>query len=265
MFPSTFILGLVFAVYFLMGIPLQSFAQQSAGNSDPMQQAAKMANITRDWLNGKLSTPGTSGEMHELKRSNESGQLIVTYDLIVKGAPRDQTYSLLAWPINAASPSQQMKGLTISEDGVLVCNGKTSEQCVGDKENSRVSFVFAQPGQGEVFRIALVSADGKTKIFFAAIPDPIIQTSQTCSLEVVRLTPKFELVLVRAKGYQPNEDLLLASKSYDESHDQQAKADNEGRYVSALLPGVKGRQNGKTTLSLKGGGCAPELSFEWGK
>ena len=135
---------------------------------------------------------------------------------------------------------------------------------MGDKKDDPVDLTF-MPGQGEVFRTALVSKDGHVKVFFAIVPDPIIKTSQGCSLEVVRLMPHFELVLIRATGYQPNEDLLFASKSYEESKEQQVKADSDGEYFAGILPFVKDKQGGTTVLKIKGERCAPELSFKWGK
>jgi len=263
--PTIFVLALVLFGSVGPAKPQQSSAQETAGKAaDPTQQAAKMANLTRDWMSGKLSTPGTTAEVHEVARSTERGQLLVQYNVFVKGAPEDQTYTLMSWPINAARPLEQTKGLSITSDGLVVCAGRTPEQCVGEKKDDPVDFTFS-PGQGEVFRMALVSADGSAKVFFAVVPDPIIKTNRGCSLEVVRLMPRFELVLIRAKGYAPKEDLLFASKSYDESHEGQVKADTDGTYVSAMLPFVKGKPSGRTTVKLKGGGCAPELSFEWGK
>jgi hypothetical protein len=260
--------GIVLALLGFCGLakPRPSSAQEPQGNAtDPMKLAAGMVNVTRDWLSGKLSTAGTSVEIHEVSRSNDGGQLMVRYNVVVKGAPKDQTYTLMSWPINAAKPLEQMRGLTISATGLVVCAGRTPEQC-GDSQklDDPVDFTFL-PGRGEIFRMALVSADGDAKVFFAMVPDPIIKTNGGCSLEVVRLMPRFELVLIRAKGYAPKEDLLFASKSYDESHEGQVKADTDGTYVSAMLPFVKGKPSGRTTVKLKGGGCAPELSFEWGK
>jgi len=260
--------SIVLAVLGFCGLakPQPSSAQEPQGNvTDPMKVAAGMANLTRDWLSGKLSTAGTSVDIHEVSRSNDGGDLRVRYNFFVKGAPKDQTYTLMSWPINAAKPLEQMRGLTISATGLVVCAGRTPEQC-GDSQklDDPVDFTFV-PGRGEIFRMALVSADGDAKVFFAIVPDPIIKTNGGCSLEVVRLMPRFELVLIRAKGYQPKEDLLFASKSYDESHEGQVKADTDGTYVSAILPFVKGKPSGRTTVKLKGGGCAPEISFEWGK
>ena len=238
--------------------------QQANPAADPMKQATRLANITRDWMNGKLSTPGTSAEMREVSRTNNHGQLMVIYNVFISGAPKDQTYNLAVWPVTAAGPSESSRGLSIAPNGLLICAGRAPGQCVGEKKDDPVDFAFPA-AKGEVFRLALVAADGSAKILFAVVPDPIIKKDRGCSLEAIRLLPKFELVLVRAQGFQPNEELQFTSKSEDEPKENQAKADPEGGYTTALLPFVKNKQIGKADIKLKGAACAPSLSFEWGK
>jgi hypothetical protein len=257
-----FVSAIILLAFFGLAISQRSFAQQPP---DPFKDPATITKMTADWLNGKLSSPGVSVEIKEVDRSTDGGQLKVQYHVFVKGAPKDQTYALSAWPINAAGPAPQMEGLSILADGVVACAGRLPGQC-GQKEqpDDPVEFTF-MPGKAEVFRLLLISADGKWKIFFAMVPDPIIKTDGACSVEVIRLTPKFELTLVRGKGFQPGEEITFASKSYDESHVVKVKAGSDGEYQSAVLPYVKKHANGMTALQLKGASCAPELSFGWGQ
>lgn len=245
-----------------LAISQRSFAQQP---TDPFKDPAAITKMTNDWMSGKLSSPGVSVEIKEVDRSTDGGQLKVQYHVFVKGAPKELLYTFSAWPINAAGPVEQMKGLSILADGTVACAGRLPGQC-GQKEqpDDPVEFTF-MPGKAEVFRLALISADGKWKVFFAMVPDPIIKTDGACSVEVIRLTPKFELTLMRSKGFQAGEDLVFTSKSYDESHVIKAKADSGGEYRSTLLPFVKKHANGMTALQLKGASCAPELSFGWGQ
>ena len=237
---------------------------QPDAETDAIRAATVVAKVTREWMNGKMTTPGISVETRESGRTSANGQPLVRYNAFVHGAPKDQLYALLEWPITQASPSELMKGLTISESGLVICAGRAPEQCVGEKRDDPVNFVITA-AKGEVFRIALISEDGNTKIFFAVVPDPIVTKDKGCSLEAIRLLPRFELTLLRAKGYQPNEELLYASKSYDEAKEQHVKADEDGTFTSALLPFVKNKQNGKTDVRLQGASCSPALSFEWGK
>jgi hypothetical protein len=266
LFSKSFVLALALLGFVGMAGPQQVPPQQAPGNATNLVQTAdRVASITRDWMEGKNSAQGASVEFREVARANNGGQLKVQYRFFVKGAPNDQTYMLISWPITAANPSVLMKSVSISANGLVLCAGTTPGQC-GDANNKDdpIALTFS-PRQGEVIRLAFVSADQKTRIFAAIVPDPIIKTSMTCSAEIVRLSPKFELALFLAKGFQPNEDLLFQSKSYDESQDEHVKANAGGGYVTAMLPFVKGKPNGSTFVQLKGESCAPELSFEWGK
>jgi hypothetical protein len=150
------------------------------------------------------------------------------------------------------------------KDGLISCAGRTPEQC-GDpeKKDDPVEVTF-YPATGEVFRMALISQDQKTKLFFAIVPEPVAKSDNGCILEVIRLLPKHELVLVRGKGFQPNEDLEFESKSYDEEQGGHHQADAHGDFVNGLLPFVKDKKRGITELKLKGAKCAPALTFEWG-
>ena len=98
----------------------------------------------------------------------------------------------------------------------------------------------------------------------AFVPDPSAKSDNGCVLEAIRLLPKHELVLVRGKGFQPNEGLEFKGKSYDEEHDWHPKADVQGEYVTGLMPAVKDKKSGITNVKLKGAKCAPALTFEWG-
>jgi hypothetical protein len=80
---------------------------------------------------------------------------------------------MFTWPINAQGPSRSLGGLSLLKDGLISCAGRTPEQC-GDpnKIDDPVEWTF-NPATGEVFRMALISQDQKTKLFFAIIPTPL--------------------------------------------------------------------------------------------
>ncbi len=264
--PRAFLPSLILLTFFSMGTPGQPAAQQSGGNtSDKEKKLADLARTTAGWMSGKGTTPGISVEMRELKRSTDTGHLIVQYHVFVTGAPKDKTYTLVTWPINAITASEQIKGLSLGDDGMVICAGRKAGQC-GDpnKKDDPVEFTFG-PVPGEIFRLALASADAKIKIYFFAIPDPLTNTSGKCSVEAIRLLPGFEMALIRAKGFQPNEELGYFDKSVDEVIDHKIKADGNGEYISMLLPGVIGHDGGSENVKITGVGCAPEVSFRWGK
>jgi len=166
-------------------------------NDEVPTVARQLLEVTRKWLNGEMSTPGVSAEIREISKLNSDGRLEVQYHVFVTGAPTDQNYTMVSWPINARGPSATVEGLSLLKDGLISCAGRTPEQC-GDpnKKDDPVELTF-YPATGEVFRMALISQDQKTKLFFAIVPDPVAKSDSGCVLEAIRLMPKHELVMVR--------------------------------------------------------------------
>ena len=234
-----------------------------AGNA----AAQRTVTTTKRWLSGTMSTPGMSAQLREISRVTVKGKLEVQYHIIVTGAPKDQTYTLVDWPPNAPDPAPSIAGLSILEDGLVVCAGRATDQCSHpdkpEKKDAPVKLVF-YPLDGEVYRLALVSQDQKAKIFFAVIPAPIQATDNGCMLEVVSLRLKNELVLIRGKGFQPNESVVLQSKSYEQTQERPDKVDANGEYQLPMQLFVVGKTGGTTAVKLNGARCAPVLNFQWG-
>jgi hypothetical protein len=216
-----------------------------------------------------MSTPGMSAQLREISRGQVKGKLEVQYHIFVTGAPKDQNYTLVDWPPNYPDPAPSIAGLSILDDGLVVCAGRATDQCSHPdkpgKKDVPVKLVF-YPLDGEIYRLALVSQDQRAKIFFAVIPAPIQAIDNGCTLELVSLRLKNELVLIRGKGFQPNESLVFQSKSDDQTQTREDpdKADANGDYQLPMAPFVKGQNRGTTEINLHGAKCDPALTFKWG-
>ena len=245
--------------------PQDSKRDPLAGNA----AAQRTVTATKRWLAGTMSTPGMSAQLKESSRDQVKGKLEVQYHIFVTGAPKDQTYTLIDWPPNLPDPSPSIAGLSIMDNGLVVCAGRGTDQCSHpdkpEKKDAPVKLVF-YPLDGEIYRLALVSQDQKAKIFFAVIPAPIQVTDNGCTLEVVSLRLKNELVLIRGRGFQPNESVVFQSKSDEQTQTPETpdKADANGEYQLPLAPFVRGKDRGATEIKLQGAKCAPTLTFKWG-
>jgi hypothetical protein len=243
--------------------PQDSRRDPLAGNA----AAQRTVTATKRWLAGTMSTPGMSAQLKEISKRQVKGKLEVQYHIFVTGAPKDQNYTLVDWPPNAPDPSTSIAGLSILDDGLVVCAGRATDQCSHPdkpgKTDAPVKLVF-YPLDGEIYRLALVSQDQKAKIFFAVIPAPIQATDNGCTLEVISLRLKNELVLIRGKGFQPAESLGLESTSYEQTHTLSDEVDANGEYQLPMLTFVPGKSGGTTEIKLSGAKCAPVLKFQWG-
>jgi len=222
---------------------------------------AKAAQATINW--DKSSSPGVKAEVLLIKKDQANGKPLMQYHLKISGAPKNKLYNLIAWPIMVAQPATIMEGLAIAADGTVGCPPNSDKSCAQRFKGAELKLTYT-PGIGEIYRHALISEDHATRIFFSIVPAPMIEQDKTCSLEIVRLSPRFELALIRGKGFTPSEQISFHTQSYQENHDSQPKVNPQGEFWATLSPFVKGRTMGTTQVVVKGKSCAPTLSFEWG-
>ena len=226
---------------------------------------ARAAQISKALINGhvawrsKLSSEGVSIRAKEAER--RAG--LVKYYLLVTGLPIDQLYSVMSWPVEQQKPATIMKGVSIGKDGILICAGRTPDQC-GDPstKDDAVEFAF-NPAKGEPYRLAVVSGEHRAAIVI--VPDPIVGKDKNCSLSAERLLPHFELAYFTGSGFPPNGEATFEGESYGEKHPIKTNVDSDGKLQFALMPGVSGHQKGTTTVKGIGMQCSPSLEFEWGQ
>src|ERR1700751_4598200 len=110
--------------------PAASPSQGVAPINDEVPLAARqLLEVTSKWLNGEMSTPGASAEIREVSRARSNGRLEVQYHVFITGASKGQNYDMVTWPINPRGPSPAFAGLSLLNDGLISCAGRTPEQC----------------------------------------------------------------------------------------------------------------------------------------
>lgn len=222
---------------------------------------AKTAQATIDW--DSSTTRGAKVDVLLIKKDQAEGKPVMQYHLKVSGAPKNKLYTLMAWSITMPQPAAMMDGLAIAGDGTVGCPPNSTRNCAQRMKGAELKLTYT-PGIGEIYRHALISEDHTTRIFFSIVPAPMIEQDKACSLEIVRLSPRFELALIRGKGFTPGEQISFHTQSYQEVHDSQPKVNPQGEFWATLSPFVKGRTMGTTEVLVKSKTCAPTLSFEWG-
>jgi hypothetical protein len=252
-----------FLAFAALTLPL--LALRARAQDITQEQAAQFAqNLIRQheaWRS-KLSTPGASIQAKESGRENG----YVHYRLYVTGLPADKLYTVLAWPVTQAKPSQQFEGVSLGKDGLVSCTGRLPDECSdpdpSPMDHGAVDFAF-HPVKGEPFRLAVVNGDSRATII--VVPDPIASKDKGCSLEVVRLMPAFELAFFTGRGYPPNAEVTFDAESYGEKHEVKTKSDSDGAIHFAIMPAVAGHSGGTARIAATEMVCAPKLKFDWGK
>jgi len=222
---------------------------------------SKIVQATIEWDN--KGNPGAKAEVRLVKKDQVDGKPFMQYRLKVNGLPNNKFYTLMAWPITIPLPATMMEGLVIARDGTVGCPPDSTKSCGQRMKGAELTLSYT-PGIGEIFRHALVSEDHKSQVFFSIVPAPMIEHDKACSLEIVRLSPRFQLALIRGKGFMPGEVLSFHTQSYQEVHNSPTTVNPQGEFWATLTPFVQGRTMGTTEVTVKGKSCSPSLSFEWG-
>lgn len=240
----------------------QASPQQPQDNDAAIQaKLTQTATATINWE--KSTSPGVKVDVQLIKKDQANGRPVMQYRLKLSGAPRNKLYNLIAWPIMVAEPATIMEGLAIAGDGTVGCPPDSNRSCAQRFKGAELKLTYT-PTIGEIFRHALISEDHQTRIFFSVVPAPMMERDKSCTLELERLSPRFELALIRGRGFTPGEQLAFHTQSYQEGHDSQPKVDPSGEFWAVLTPFVKGRTLGTMEVSTRGKSCAPTLAFEWG-
>jgi hypothetical protein len=184
--------------------------------------------------------------------------------MVASGLPEGTIYSLVAWPVTQKGPSEILRGVTLNGSGVAVCAGSAGKCGTAEKPDDPID-IKLQPVAGEPVRLGLISADGTTRVFGKLTPVRLEGGDGGCGVEATLLTPAGELVLIEGSGFPANQEVTMDSDSGNERHSGKGKADNEGRYATALLPFRQGAAGGVTKVRLKAGGCSPAVLVPWGR
>jgi hypothetical protein len=247
--PSLPFLCQLLAVTSLSGV---SIARCQVLSPEQTAQMNKLINVQRNLGNGGANSPGAHLQAKEVARGNNGG-LVVSYELYADGFVTDR-FDLVTIPV-----SPEPEPVSAGSDLILAKDGK-----VLDGPNDPRTLIFPNFIPGEPARIGLISKDGKERAFVNIVPNPIKTTDHGCSLDVIRVLPRFELAFVEGTGFPPNADVDFEVNSLGEIHTGKVKSDSTGYISTAVMPFVKDKAKGQVKLLATAPMCKPKLSFHWG-
>jgi len=244
----------------LLGSCSTLHAQENLDDVDTTAQNSEQALLKGHVAWGsKLSSSGASIQAKEINRQGTS----VNYHLFISGLPSNALYSVVSWPVTQQKPSPVIEGASLGKNGIVMCAGRTQEQC-GDpsQKDDPIDFAF-NATKGEPYRIAVISGENRAAIVI--VPNPISEKDKGCTLSVERLLPHFELAYFTGSGFPANTEVGFEGQSYDEKHPVKTKTDANGNLQFAFHPFVAGHAKGTTTVKGVGMDCSPVLKFAWGR
>lgn len=231
----------------------------------------------------QMRPPGISIEAKEVFRRGTPGiDLMVGYNIYIKGAPPDSVFRQTQWPVDRERPFPGFSGLTMNKDGMLMCAGRTPSQCHnGDRLDSPMVFALKTPLKGEPRRFDFIA--NNLQIPISIVPDPVEADDKGCTLSAIRLSGKFELALIEGSGFPPDSDVRLhmsagdspasasialndkgTASTVDTSSGVAAKTDSKGLIQTAVLTNTNKNPTGTETVEVTGPNCSPRISYKWG-
>jgi len=214
--------------------------------------------FTDDWTKG-ANSPGCTLALTETGRSSAEGRTIVSYRLFASGLPKSQHFTLWTW--NLGSEPQAVADAFINPDGLVVSRLADATRKVTEDPID----VRAFAGRGERKQFALTSDDWAQQAFAEAVPFPIEQSANGCTLSVEMSAPNYVGVLLHGSGFQPSESLAVEVTSGLEGGKQQAAASPAGTYTAVVFPAVKGQKSGKASVTITSPKCSVAVQFPWGE
>jgi hypothetical protein len=210
----------------------------------------------------QMVPPGTSIRAKEVSRRGESGKnLVVQHHVFVTGVPPGTLFKYFDWSVSAEKPSARLEGISLGKDGVLMCAGRTAEQC-GDPRNPDDPIEFTStPLKGEPSRLAFISPE--VKIGIVIVSDPVEATDKGCTLTAKRLSKPFDLAFISGTGYAPNADIHYKASS-EMVRDFVVKSDGDGVIRVSIIPFPGKKKEGTAKVKIMESKCSPEVSWEWG-
>ena len=215
----------------------------------------KIINIQRNLSSGHSNSPGAELHAKEVSRAGKRGDLVlVGYALYAAGLTSDR-YELVSIPITAeAAPLVEVGAdLSLAQDGQVM-----------DGPNDPRIMLFPNFVRGEPARLGLISKDGKERAFVTILPNPITASDHGCTLNVVRLLPRFEIAFVEGTGFPPEADIDFESNSSGEVHNGKVRTDTAGYVQTGIIPFVKDKDKGQLQITLVAPHCKPKVRFTWG-
>jgi hypothetical protein len=244
------------SILFLISASLS--AQQPTLDAAWLNREAGVERVFRDPNPPVSKLVFTAVGVGELK-----GSKLIRYSITDSRLTQTGPYLLMTWDIGTKAPVIAIERVKVDEKGTLRCGNK-KEDCPGGSPGSEV--VVGLSGMiGQPRRFVLTGSDKRPIAMGEAIPFPAIGTDGQCSIEAVLLLPNAAATLIVGRGFVPGEPVKFASSSpYGESVESNKIASQSGDVVAAVLPFVKGHDEGRTSVTFIGSKCQPNTTFNWG-
>lgn len=224
--------------------------------------ATELARNQAAW-GAEHSTPGTSLTMIEAGSKQTPEGLLLTYTFKATGFREGDNLRLVRWPLDQ-SLSTLTDGLTVDDQGQLICPAITQGECLSSMQPGQLAQLSTTAARGEAIRVAVYDVSSKRHAETTSIPFPALYSSPTCKMEMILSVRNAALVLLEGVGFPPSQMIHLTADTNGTAHPLETKSSAKGQILIAFMPSVAHEKSGNITVSYAGQSCKATLSFPWG-
>jgi hypothetical protein len=207
----------------------------------------------------KFNSHGATLVLKQAGRSRASEQTVITYNMFVSGLPKNLEYTLWMRPVGG-NP-QAIADAFINKDGLIVSVlSDPANNVAEDPINLKVVV-----GRGEPKQLALISNDGRHRVFGQVVPFPIENTGGSCSVSATMVSQNYSGVSIVVTGLQSKEEFQVIQASGHEAAQTKATAAEDGTYRTLVFPFVKGQPSGTLKFDVRAKACTVGIEVPWGQ
>jgi hypothetical protein len=229
--------------------------------------ASAVAEELDKWQTRTDNSPGVVFALEETARTTlEDGTPEVTYQLSASGFPQGKTYSL--WFDRVGEESKRIVNkLYVDDSGIMIVQEFNPDTVVPFLPAPMATVLpltvdHFQPG--EPVLLSLISEDEEIKGHAKDFPIPIEDRNGSCHLYLELITPDRTAFAAWGKGFSPNEELAIESRSNGEVVKSRRNVEVDGNFLEILLPEVKRKSRGSASFHVTGMSCSLMVEYEWG-
>jgi hypothetical protein len=179
---------------------------------------------------------------------------------------------LYQWVWTTKNGILSQAGFRADADGNVICSKLAEGQSSSEEVKTwcaaracrRQTMAAAGFQRGQIFRLGLISSDGRQKAFVEDVPFPIEIEENGCWLAAKRLSEVADAWAIEGRGFTPREHVHWSIKGPGNAMEGEANLTEKGTLVLVIRPPKSGTLTGSATVKVEAASCRPTLRFKWG-
>ena len=260
----------LFAVYCLtFGAAPQIAAAASA--QDSLQIAPRGGGLQPCSWDPACSTVGVQVALREKSRFAMGRQKLVEYELVATGLPTNRLFTLWLFPFGER-PVPVVGGVTGDSTGSAACADSSALAAANRPPPGGrciMPFPLMMPLESfvpsEPAKAALISNDDSMRAYATAFPVPLEGETAGCRLWLELLSTDRDRFRLSGTGFQGGAEAHVVSTSGSQVIDLRKPVPADGSFWALLLPAVKGKRGGSSSIAVSTPACTVTLQYRWGR